>query len=246
MIAPPKEAQWREVPPFENGLAVNGGVAARSAVFIKWFGSAAFSKWIVWSPLKIIRLPFKNASLKMTTTFYKLYCRLLIIGLPPIQNGLAIFEDGSNNFWKLYMAAFWKWFGSAAFSKWITWSAFENDSTAFWKCFVEMSTAFYKLYCRIFENRSAAFSKWSLDNGSTDFSKWFGHLLKIGQPWPPFENYMAAFSRWVDRFFKMVWSAFKNGSTVFWKWFLENVDHRRRLSGIKRQFLKIFVPPNTA
>ena len=44
MIVPPKEAQWREVPPFENGLADNGGVAARSAVFIKWFGSAAFSK----------------------------------------------------------------------------------------------------------------------------------------------------------------------------------------------------------
>jgi len=44
-----------------------------------------------------------------------------------------------------------------------------------------------------FENRSAA------------FSKWFGHLLKMGQPWPPFENYMAACSRWVDR-------SFENGS----------------------------------
>ena len=50
MIAPPKEAQWREVPPFENGLAANGGVAARSAVFIKWFGRL----------FKIILSPFEN------------------------------------------------------------------------------------------------------------------------------------------------------------------------------------------
>ena len=49
IVEPPKAAQRREVPPFENGLADNGGVAARSAVFIKWFGSATFSKWIAWS-----------------------------------------------------------------------------------------------------------------------------------------------------------------------------------------------------
>ena len=134
------------MPPFENGLAANGGVAARSAVFIKWFGRlfkiilSPFENCLSRPPfrngslgrlLTVIRTPFKNASLKMSTTFYKLYCRLLKIGLPPFQ-------------------------------------------------------------------------KWFFDNGSTAFSKWFGHLLKMGQPWPPFENYMAAFSRRVDRLFKMV------------------------------------------
>ena len=102
MIAPPKEAQWREMPPFENGLVAKGGVAARTAVFIKWFGRlfkiilSAFENGLGRPPfqngplgrlLKMIRPPFENSSLKMSTTFYELYCRLLKIGLPPFQNG---------------------------------------------------------------------------------------------------------------------------------------------------------------
>ena len=49
IVGPPKAFQRREAPPFENGLAANGGVAAGRAIFIKSFGSAAFSKWITWS-----------------------------------------------------------------------------------------------------------------------------------------------------------------------------------------------------
>ena len=87
------------MPPFENGLAANGGVAARSAVFIKWFGRLfkiillPFENCLSRPPfrngslgrlLKMIRPPFENASLK---TVYKLYFRLLKISLPPFQNG---------------------------------------------------------------------------------------------------------------------------------------------------------------
>jgi len=99
------------VPPFENGLAANGGVAARSAVFIKWFGRlfkiilSPFENCLSRPPfrngslgrlLTVIRTPFKNASLKMSTTFYKLYCRLFKIGLPPFQKWF--FDNGSSNF----------------------------------------------------------------------------------------------------------------------------------------------------
>ena len=111
IVEPPKAAQWREVPPFENGLAANGGVAARSAVFIKWFvrlfkitlspfenclSRPPFGNGSLCRLLTVIRTPFTNASLKMSTTFYKLYCRLFKIGLPPFQKWF--FDNGSSNF----------------------------------------------------------------------------------------------------------------------------------------------------
>ena len=183
MIVPPKEAQWREVPPFENGLAANSGVAARSAVFIKWFGRllkiilSPFENWLGRPPsqngslgrlLTMIRTPFKKASLKMSTTFYKLYCRLLKIGLPPFQ----------------------KWFfdnGSTAFSKWLG-------------HLLKMAKQLLKIICPPFEN---GLGRPPFQNGLAIFWRWVnhGHLLKI--IWPPFQDGSTAFSKWFDRILKM-------------------------------------------
>ena len=74
IIGTQKVAQRREVPPFENGL-----------------GRSPFQNRSLGRLLKIIRQSFENASMKMSTAFYELYCGLLKIGLPPFQNGLAIF-----------------------------------------------------------------------------------------------------------------------------------------------------------
>ena len=184
----------------------------------------------------------------MSTTFYKLYCRLFKIGLPPFQKWF--FDNGSTAFSKWfghllkngqatfqnYMAAFWKRFGSAAFSKQEVDRLLQIILSHFWKSIGRLFTMvpwqwinrLFKMFWPSFEDGSTMATFWKL----------YGRLFKMGRPL--FQNGLIAFWKWVDRLLKKSSTAesLAAQSVGFWR----SLCLQIRPSFVNRRLLNIVDP----